>query len=446
MALGILVLLTALIISAVAIYYSVAGLAAIFASAVIPIVIMGTALEAGKLVTAVWLHTHWNRAAWWLKLYLSSAVLVLMFVTSMGIFGFLSKAHTEQTSIAGDNSLQVQVIDQRIQREQKRIQDTDLVIGQLDQSVQTLLDANRIRGTTGAIATRESQREERDALNNIINQAQLSVAQLQEQKLVLQQQQVAIEAEVGPIKYIAEFVYGEKADKDLLEEAVRWVIIVLIIVFDPLALALLIAAQYTFKWHREHKAEGDSLNTESGSNIVAEPTVTTTPWPFVAAVSPEIHNVPTDRTAPEPVEDTGQPTRHEPSFAVQSQPLSNDDLLGDQSRNEDVHGSVGTDDEVEQLQEHPESVTAQPAEKKDIESLVESKRLTEAELEELDQDDDWKEAKHIWKEAHPDETLKHQKELYLSGVIDDLPWAADVKKKKYIVKENTVQIQKTTQD
>ena len=100
MLLGILTFLSALTISAVAIYYSVAGLAAIFAAAVIPIIIMGVSLEVGKLVTAVWLHRHWSRAAWWLKTYLSIAVIVLMFITSMGIFGFLSKAHIEQTSMS----------------------------------------------------------------------------------------------------------------------------------------------------------------------------------------------------------------------------------------------------------------------------------------------------------------------------------------------------------
>ena len=97
MALGILVLLSALSISAVAIYYSIAGLVAIFAAAAIPIMIMGTALEIGKLVTAVWLHKYWSKAKWWLRTYLAIAVAVLMFITSMGIFGYLSKAHIEQT-------------------------------------------------------------------------------------------------------------------------------------------------------------------------------------------------------------------------------------------------------------------------------------------------------------------------------------------------------------
>jgi hypothetical protein len=120
--------------------------------------------------------------------------------------------------------------------------------------------------------------------------------------------------------------------------------------------------------------------------------------------------------------------------------------MGNQPRHEVDNGSVGRDDKVEQPQEQAQELTEPAIEKKDTESLVELRKLTEEELAELDNDEDWKEAKHAWKEAHPEETLKRQKELYLSGAIDDLPWAADVKKKKYIVKENAVQVQKTTKE
>jgi hypothetical protein len=256
MILAYLAFFTAIFISIVAIYYSVAGLAAIFAAAVIPIIIMGVSLEVGKLVTAVWLHQYWKQAKWWLKTYLSISVVVLMFITSMGIFGFLSKAHIDQTATAGDNTLQIQQFDNRIEREQKRIKDAELVTSQLDKAVQVLLDADRIRGRNGAIATREAQKAERDSLNKIITEASNSISKLQDEKLVLTTQQVKLEAEVGPIKYIAEFIYGEKADKNLLEEAVRWVIIIIIFVFDPLAVLLLIASQETFRIVREGKGGG----------------------------------------------------------------------------------------------------------------------------------------------------------------------------------------------
>ena len=121
MVFGLLVMFTALCISAVAIYYSVAGLAAIFAGAVVPIIIMGGVLEVSKLVTAVWLHRYWKQAKWWLKYYLATAVAVLMFITSMGIFGFLSKAHVEQTSAESNVGNQVDVIDEKILRSENKI-------------------------------------------------------------------------------------------------------------------------------------------------------------------------------------------------------------------------------------------------------------------------------------------------------------------------------------
>ena len=149
-----LVLLVALAISGVAAWYSIVGLAAIFASAKIPVIIMGSSLEIGKLVTASWLYQNWNRVPLLLKTYLTIAVVVLMFITSMGIFGFLSKAHIDQTIVSGDNSLIIEQLDQRIDRERTRITDAELVISQLDQAVQTLIDYDRIRGDDGAISVR----------------------------------------------------------------------------------------------------------------------------------------------------------------------------------------------------------------------------------------------------------------------------------------------------
>ncbi len=235
-----LVLLTALTVSVVAAWYSIAGLAAIFAAAVIPVIIMGAALETGKLVAVTYLHRFWDEAPRLLRGYLTFAVAFLMFITSMGIFGFLSKAHIEQTSIVGDNGVQIARLDGKIEREQRQIRDAEKVIGQLDQQVQKLIDYDRIRGRQGALATRADQKPERDSLAIIISTAEDSIDKLEQEKLVLDKEQIAIEAEVGPIKYIAELVYGE-TDRSILEDAVRWVIIVLVIVFDPLAVALLIA-------------------------------------------------------------------------------------------------------------------------------------------------------------------------------------------------------------
>jgi hypothetical protein len=152
MILGILTLLTALTISAIAIYYSVAGLVAIFAAAAVPIIIMGTALEVGKLVTAVWLHKYWQQARWWLKGYLSIAVLVLMFITSMGIFGFLSKAHIEQTSAGQESVAQVERLESEITRQQDVVERAEQKIASLqtsgtgnDANVQSQIDKEQER-------------------------------------------------------------------------------------------------------------------------------------------------------------------------------------------------------------------------------------------------------------------------------------------------------------
>ena len=244
---GILTLLVGLAISVVAAWYSIVGLMAIFAAAKIPIAIMGAVLEVGKLLTASWLYQFWDRTNTLLKSYFTIAVVVLMFITSMGIFGFLSKAHMDQTLTVGDNSLLIERIDRKIDREKVKITDAETVVAQLDKTVQVLIDYDRIRGPSGAIAVRESQNEERASLSNIIDQAYSKIDTLSVEKLELDKEQLELEAEVGPIKYIAAFIYGDELDKTLLERAVRWIIITIIFVFDPLAVLLIVAANMTFK-------------------------------------------------------------------------------------------------------------------------------------------------------------------------------------------------------
>tara|TARA_Y100000022_G_scaffold181710_1_gene174592 strand:- start:1400 stop:3058 length:1659 start_codon:yes stop_codon:yes gene_type:complete len=376
MLLGILTFLSALTISAVAIYYSVAGLAAIFAAAVIPIIIMGVSLEVGKLVTAVWLHRHWSRATWWLKTYLSVAVFVLMFITSMGIFGFLSKAHIEQTSMSQEQVALIQTIEDKITRSEGKINrwttEMDRLLAGEDIRVDSLIEReqveldkinvlikaekddvrkdfdkqielqnnridqarerkeadikaakDRFEGSLGggskydkaveeakanelsvaSSAQREirninaklndalaavdakyaddikaiqdriqdlrgqanAKTEDLDAriteLETFIDKEQIIIDGVREEKFNYEKTYRQLEAEVGPIKYIAEFIYGENANEDLLESAVRWVIIIIIFVFDPLAVLLLIASQYTFNFVREDK--GGSLPPKS---------------------------------------------------------------------------------------------------------------------------------------------------------------------------------------
>ena len=248
-----LTLFTALSIAGVAAWYSIVGLMAIFAGAVIPIAIMGGVLELGKLVTAAWLHQNWEKARWWMKTYLTSAVFLLMFITSLGIFGFLSKAHLEHSiSTGGTNELRIANLERQIGNQQRVITDSEKVLGQLDQTVQVLLDADRIRGRSGALATRKGQAEERSTLNESIDTAYDRIEQYQTELTPLAQEKLAIEVEVGPLKYIAELIYGEEAE-DYFDEAVRWVIILLIITFDPLAIVLLLAANQSLSNRKKEK-------------------------------------------------------------------------------------------------------------------------------------------------------------------------------------------------
>ena len=248
-----LTLITALSIAAVAAWYSIVGLMAIFAGAVIPIAIMGGVLEVGKLVTAAWLHQNWKKTSLWMKSYLTSAVFVLMVITSLGIFGFLSKAHLEHSiATGGTNELQITNLERQIERQQSIIADSETVLSQLDQQVATLIEYDRIRGPSGSIAVRQSQSEERQSLNEAIDNAYIRIEEIQTSLTPLQQEKLAIEVEVGPLKYIAELIYGEGAE-DYFDEAVRAVIILLIITFDPLAVVLLLAATQGFALRKQEK-------------------------------------------------------------------------------------------------------------------------------------------------------------------------------------------------
>ncbi len=246
-----LMLFVALCLSAVAAFYSIIGLTAIFASAVIPIVIMGTMLEVAKLTVTVWLHEYWRQVKWTMKFYLVPAVAVLMIITSMGIFGFLSKAHLDQAVPAGDISAQVQIYDDKIKTQRDNIDAARRALRQMDESVdQTLSRSNDEKGADKAAALRRSQQRERTALQNDISKAQTEIVKLQEQRAPVAQQARKVESEVGPIKYIAALIYGDDPDANLLEKAVRYVIIILVIVFDPLAIFMLLAATESYKWEK----------------------------------------------------------------------------------------------------------------------------------------------------------------------------------------------------
>jgi hypothetical protein len=259
-----LTLLSGLSISAVAVWYSVAGLVAIFAAAAIPIVIMGVALEVSKLVATVWLKMNWKRAPILIRTYLLSAIVILMLITSMGIFGFLSKAHLDQAVPTGDVQDKVALIDEKIRTEKDNVDAARKALKQMDESVdQTMARSTDEKGADKAAALRRSQQRERTNLQNDIAKAQKHIAALNEERAPIAKDLRKIEAEVGPIKYIAALIYGDNPDTNLLEKAVRWVIIIIVMVFDPLAVILLIASQISFQWFRQSKDEDEeAVSTE----------------------------------------------------------------------------------------------------------------------------------------------------------------------------------------
>ena len=237
---GYLTLFVALAISAVAAWYSIIGLMAIFSASAVAIAIMGGVLEVGKVLTASWLYQNWKKTPFLLKSYLTFAVFVLMFITSMGIFGFLSKAHIEQTGDLNVVENQIDLVQIQIDRQQKDIARNQ---GALDMLDDALARYTELGAVTKGLQAREDQKSERNSLNLAISTSGEEIARLQEKQAKLQLEVKAFEVEVGPIRYVADLLF---ADADL-ERAVRWVIITIIFVFDPLAILLVIAANMTIR-------------------------------------------------------------------------------------------------------------------------------------------------------------------------------------------------------
>ena len=567
MALGILVLITALSISAVAIYYSIAGLVAIFAAAAIPIMIMGGVLEVGKLVTAVWLHKYWQQAKWWLKSYLATAVVILMFITSMGIFGFLSKAHIEQTSASVENVAQVEQIDKQIAslnavitRAEQTINKTETSGTGADQNIQAQIDKEQERintaydrvkpaidqtnaqltediklytdqitavdveleklasmssidtsdrdavkllqqlvgarpdgrygnGTAKAVkefkegletkkqnlfaqieelkttAKEEVKRlrlraeTEIDDSNRLIERlrkqlgtdtgvdidaiideqntrikianAELDV--LTEEKFQIEAEYRKLEAEVGPIKYIAEFVYGEAADKSMLEEAVRWVIITIIFVFDPLAVLLLIASQYTFDFARRKDKEKEWKDYETArGNMIAR---NEGPKPDTPEEEDKFEDVDQETLDKEAEEDK---TFENEVMQVAEKIMEEDkeileqleDTPVEEPKKKEVESSEELKEEptdVEQWNKWVQAAEAEVAKEQGI--MFGDDNLKKNEIKEratlvasYENDAEWNKAKRKWKDDNPEQNIKDWKQAYVSGRIHELPW------------------------
>ena len=262
-----LTLLVALTLSTIAAWYSIIGLTTIFAGAVVPVIIMGSALELAKITTTVWLRKYWHRAGLLLKLYLVPAVMAIALITSMGIFGFLSKAHMDQGITTGDVQAKIAIYDEKIKTEKENIEANRKALKQMDEGVDQVLGRSTTEtGAEKAVAMRKSQQKERTRLQNEILQSQKSLAELNDARAPIAAEVRKVEAEVGPIKYIAALLYGDNPDANILERAVRWVIILLVIVFDPLAIALVLAANASKGWDDEeepaYEADDGPINEE----------------------------------------------------------------------------------------------------------------------------------------------------------------------------------------
>jgi len=274
MILAVLLLLTGLTISAVAIYYSVAGLTAIFSAAVIPIIVMGSALEIGKLVCASWLKANWYRAPRFMKVYMTISVVVLMMITSMGIFGFLSRAHNDQNIVSGDVLSKIQMYDEKIKTAKENIEADRKQLKQMDEAVDQIMGrSSDEKGADKANAVRKSQQKDRVALARDIETNQKTISKLNDESAPIRAENRKVEAEVGPIKYIAAFIYGANPDSSLLERAVTWIIILIVIVFDPLAVIMLLASQMTFGWTRDDriKRKQQEADTNIPTPTLSEP-------------------------------------------------------------------------------------------------------------------------------------------------------------------------------
>jgi len=322
---------------------------------------MGSILEAAKLVVTVWLHEYWSRCRLAMKLYLVPAVFFLMVITSMGIFGFLSKAHLDQAVPTGDVAAKVQFIDEKIKTEKDNIEAARRALRQMDESVdQTMSRSNDEKGADKAAQLRRGQARERGVLQNDIATAQKKIAALNEERAPIATELRKVEAEVGPIKYIAALIYDDNTDVDMLEKAVRWVIILLVIVFDPLAIMMLLAATESLKWEKERNTIPQKEDDDASK-----------------------------------LDDNAEPDAK--------------DLDGlDPGDKPDVQPVVETVD-----------IPAEQWGGQELTTQIENKPV---ETTDDDVNDPEKQARRLWKEQNPSDTIHRQEQLLEQGRIDRLPW------------------------
>jgi hypothetical protein len=402
-------LLTALSLSVVAAWYSILGLTAIFASAVIPIIIMGSILEVAKVTVTVWLHEYWHRCRLLMKCYLVPAVFMLMVITSMGIFGFLSKAHSDQNLISGDVLSKIAIYDEKIKTQKENIEANRKALKQMDEGVDSVLGRSADeKGADKAVALRRAQQKERVRLQNEILQSQKSIAELNDARAPIAAEVRKIEAEVGPIKYIAAFIYGDNPDANLLERAVRWVIIILVVVFDPLAIMMVLASTESMKWERERRRQpayepDDGPLTDQQIEQLRE------------TAEPELPTgkvVETSQLFTDPGEHPADTFDHEVEGKDSADPHPPGWMYGD------LQSNPLNDQQIEEVVAEFDQLRAQP-----VEFDQDYLNAVAQDIESEDHDDPGvKVAIKQWKSENPDKTIKEERAKLARGKIDQLPW------------------------
>jgi hypothetical protein len=372
---GFAILATALLLSAVAAYYSVAGLVAIFSAATIPVIIMGGSLELGKIAATVWLHNNWRRAGWAFKVYLVPAVAFLMLLTSMGIFGYLSKAHSDQSLVSGDAVAKIAIYDEKIKTERDNIDANRRALKQLDEAVDQVMGrSSDERGAEKAVQIRRGQQAERGRLLKEIGESQKRITTLNEERAPLAAEFRKVEAEVGPIKYIAALIYGESTDQNVLEKAVRFVIIMIVLVFDPLALTLILAANKQFEWARQG----------TGGFIHDEPRYKPDDGPLTEKQIETLREIVKTETPPQ------QPPSHHPD----THPYLKEGFKY-------PPGWMFHSPMVVKFNETPPTEDHEEIESEDLELKAAIKQ---------------------WKAENPNDTIKNQRSKLIRGEINELPW------------------------
>lgn len=394
-----LTLLSGLAISGVAEYYSIMGLIAIYPAAFWPIVVMGVVLGVGKISGTVWIKQNWLFAPWFLKAYILPAIAVLMIITSLGVFGFLSKAHSDQSLVSGDVQSKIAVYDEKIKTAKENIDANRKILKQMDEAVdQSMARSTDEKGADKAVAIRRGQQKERTRLASEIAAEQKTISKLSEERAPIAAEVRKVEAEVGPVKYIAHLLYGENPDANILEKAVIWVTVLIVIVLDPLAVILLLASQFSFQRFRQvEEEEEDTIDDVEA---------------FFARGKEVARRLDEEAANNKKFAEAEEVTENLDEINLQLQEAAAEEIS--EPLVEIVEEVVEPKKEIQWAVKQPEAELdiEQTYVAKELEdhAIIESATISEAE------------AMTRWKQNNPDSSLKLQRRLLELGKIDHLPW------------------------